>query len=212
MDEFDHALMEALNEAVPSADFATDLAGRLVKRRRRRSHLWRLLFVLGLVSAATAAVTVAMVFSDDADVRQETAGETARLMPTVTGTGDLVVDTVETTKQGTTNQKQKGESKVNISALKAAAAMSGALALAAASPSAALAESGSGGGYQFIVSGYPAANPSHSDVSSGPSLAVGALGDVSAAAALEARTRTSGDSAGTELRSDEFKAMIIIIK
>ena len=57
MDEFDHALMEALNEAVPSADFATDLAGRLVARTRRRARFWKLLLALGLFSAATAAVT-----------------------------------------------------------------------------------------------------------------------------------------------------------
>ena len=126
MDEFDLALMEALNEAVPPADFATDLASRLVARTHRRTRFWKMLLVLGLFSAAATPVR--------AD------------------------------------------------------------------------------GYQYIVSGYPAANPSHSDVSSGTSLAVGVLGDVSAAAALEARARTCDDSAGTALRSDEFKAMIIIFK
>ena len=60
--------------------------------------------------------------------------------------------------------------------IKKAAALTGAIALAAATPTRA-------DGYQFIVSGYPAANPSHSAVSSGTSLAVGPLGDVSAAAA-----------------------------
>ena len=89
--------------------------------------------------------------------------------------------------------------------LKKAVALMGATALAAATPTRA-------DGYQFIVSGYPAANPSHSDVSSGTSLAGGPLGDVSAADALEARARTCDDSAGTALRSDEFKAMIILFK
>ena len=89
--------------------------------------------------------------------------------------------------------------------LKKAAALMGATALAAATPVRA-------DGYQFIVSGYPAANPSHSDVSSGTSLAGGPLGDVSAADALEARARTCDDSAGTALRSDKYTAMIIIIK
>ena len=89
--------------------------------------------------------------------------------------------------------------------LKKAAALMGATALAAATPVRA-------DGYQFIVSGYPAANPSQSDVSSGTSLAVGALGDVSAPADLEARARTCDDSDGTALRSDKYTAMIIIFK
>ena len=91
--------------------------------------------------------------------------------------------------------------------LKKAAALTGAIALAAAQPAAT-----AGDGYQFIVSGYPAANPSHSDVSDGASLAVGVLGDISAADALEARARASDDSAGTALRSDEFTAMMIIFR
>ena len=63
MDEFDHALMEALNEAVPPADFATDLAGRLAARTRRRARFWKLLFALGLFSAATGAVVTATALS-----------------------------------------------------------------------------------------------------------------------------------------------------
>ena len=89
--------------------------------------------------------------------------------------------------------------------IKKAAVLMGATALAAATPVRA-------DGYQFIVSGYPAANPSHSDVSSGTSLAVGVLGGVSASAALEARARTCDDSDGTALRSDKYTAMIITIK
>ena len=57
MDEFDLALTEALNEAVPPADFETDLAGRLAARSRRRVRFWKLLLALGLFSAATAAMT-----------------------------------------------------------------------------------------------------------------------------------------------------------
>ena len=89
--------------------------------------------------------------------------------------------------------------------LKKAVALMGATALAAATPVRA-------DGYQFIVSGYPAANPSHSDVSSGTSLAVGLLGDVSTSTDLEARARTTDDSDGIALRSDKYTAMIIIIK
>ena len=66
--------------------------------------------------------------------------------------------------------------------------------------------------YQFILSGYPAENPSRSDVSGGISLAVGVLDDVSGGDALEARARTSDVSAGRALRSDKYKAMFIIFK
>ncbi len=89
--------------------------------------------------------------------------------------------------------------------IKKAAVLMGATALAAATPVRA-------DGYQFIVSGYPAANPSHSDVSSGTSLAVGLLGDVSASTDLEARARTCDDSDGIALRSDKYTAMIILFK
>ena len=89
--------------------------------------------------------------------------------------------------------------------LKKAAALMGATALAAVTPTRA-------DGYQYIVSGYPAANPGHSDVSSGTSLGVGMLASTSASAALEARARTCDDSAGTALRSDKYTAMIIIFK
>ena len=89
--------------------------------------------------------------------------------------------------------------------LKKAAALMGAITLSAATPVRA-------DGYQFIVSGYPAANPSHSDVSSGTSLVVGMLASTSASAALEARARTCDDSLGIALRSDEYRAMMIIFR
>ena len=89
--------------------------------------------------------------------------------------------------------------------LKKATALMGVLALSAATPVRA-------DGYQFIVSGYPAANPSQSAVSSGTSLAVGALAATSASADLEARARTTDDSDGIALRSDKYTAMIIIFK
>ena len=89
--------------------------------------------------------------------------------------------------------------------LKKAAALMGAAALAAATPVRA-------DGYQFIISGYPAANPSHSDVSSGTSLVVGMLASTSASADLEARAFTYDDSLGIALRSDEYRAMMIIVR
>ena len=89
--------------------------------------------------------------------------------------------------------------------LKKVATLMGALALSAATPVRA-------DGYQFIVSGYPAADPSHSDVSSGTSLVVGMLASTSASTDLEARARTCDDSAGTALRSDEYRAMMSIFR
>ena len=217
MDEFDNALMEALNEAVPPADLATDLASRLVSRTRRRTRFWKLLLVLGMFSAATAAsvVTVTTLFGDEAEgAAAETAaphmesrhlgGDTSNWDSRHLG-GDSTSSPSTTNCQLPTTNSQQGASPVQITTLKKAAALMGATALAAATPVRA-------DGYQFIVSGYPAANPSHSDVSSGTSLAVGALASTSASADLEARARTCDDSDGTALRSDKYTAMIIIIK
>ena len=233
MDEFDHALMEALNEAVPPADFATDLAGRLVARARRRTRFWKLLFALGLFSAATAAVVTATALSTGT-----TGVSPVEFLPTGTTdvssveflpTGTTDVSSVEPLPTGTTDvspvdtggdstgpsstihyslftlNSPQGAPQVQSTTLKKAAALMGAAALAATAPTRA-------DGYQFIVSGYSAANPSQSAVSSGTSLAVGALAATSASADLEARARTCDDSDGTALRSDKYTAMIIIIK
>ena len=224
MDEFDHALMEALNEAVPPADFATDLAGRLAARTRRRARFWKLLLALGLFSAATGAVVTATVLSTGTtDVSPVDGGASRTPRPTtgttdvssVENTGATGVSPVETGNpppasstlnyQLSTLNSQQGAPQVQSTTLKKAAALMGAAALAATAPVRA-------DGYQFIVSGYPAANPSQSAVSSGTSLAVGALAATSASADLEARARTTDDSDGTALRSDKYTALIIIFK
>ena len=203
MDEFDHALMEALNESVPPADISTDLADRLVVSTRRRTRLWKLLLALGLFSAATAAVVTATVLSTGTT-------DVASVDPLPAGTTDVssveVAPSSPAEKLETTDYQPTGDTPVQNTILKKAAALTGALALAAAQPSAAA------DGYQFIVSGYPAANPCQSDVSGGTSLDVGTLADVSVAGALEARARTSDDSASSSLRSDAYQAMVIIIK
>jgi len=216
MDEFDHALMEALNEAVPPADFATDLAGRLVARTRRRTRFWKLLFALGLFSAATAAVVTVTTLSGDET--EETAAETAaphmesrHLGGDKTNWENRLPGGDSTGPSSTihyslfTIHSPQGAPQVQSNTLKKAAALMGAAALAAATPVRA-------DGYQFIVSGYPAANPSQSAVSAGTPLTVGALASTSASADLEARARTRDDSAGIALRSDKYTAMIIIIK
>ena len=214
MDEFDHALMEALNEAVPPAGFATNLADRLVARTRRRARFWKLLFALGLFSAAAGTVITATALSTGTmDV--SSVENTGTDVSPVENTGTTGVSPVETGNplpapstinyQLSTLNSQQGAPQVQSTTLKKAAALMGATALAAATPVRA-------DGYQFIVSGYPAANPSHSAVSSGTSLAVGALASTSASADLEARARTTDDSDGIALRSDKYTAMIIIIK
>ena len=74
------------------------------------------------------------------------------------------------------------------------------------------AQLGAGGGeYQFIISGYPAADSCHSDVSSGTSLGFGVLSDISVSDALDARSRTDDLSNHSPLRSDKFRGMKIII-
>ena len=204
MDEFDHALMEALNEAVPPAGFATNLADRLVARTRRRARFWKLLFALGLFLAATGTVITATALSTGTmHVSSVENTGTTGVSPVETGTPPPASSTIN--YQLSTLNSQQGVPQVQNTILKKAAALMGALALSAATPVRA-------DGYQFIVSGYPAANPSHSDVSSGTSLAVGALASTSASADLEARARTCDDSDGTALRSDKYTAMIVIIK
>ena len=230
MDEFDLALTEALNEAVPPADFATNLADRLVTRTRRRAWLWKTLFVLGIFSAAAGAVVTVTTLSstEDSQLAATEISDAINCVPpesAAPGGSQLAATESDwdsrhlggdsppspSTLNPSTSQllnistTQQGASPVQSTTLKKAAALMGATALAAATPA-------SADGYQFIVSGYPAANPSHSDVSSGTSLAVGALASTSASADLEARARTCDDSTGIALRSDEYNAMMIIFR
>ena len=84
-----------------------------------------------------------------------------------------------------------------------------ALALTAA-PSAVTADS-----YQYMISGDPVAAATEGTsygVSSGTSLAVGELGDVSEADALEARRRTSDESPGPALNSTKASGFTLIIR
>ena len=216
-DDFDRALMDALNEAVPPVALSPGLADRLVARAHRRSRLWKLFLSIFAVSAAFGAVvttTALMTETDTAPVETTHTGATGVSPVEAAHTGTTGVSPVELQSDESVAQTSQplstpttGNSQVNTTPLKSTAALAGAIALATAQPTAA-----AGDGYQYIVSGYPAANPSHSEVSSGTSLGVGVLGDVSEAAALEARARTCDDSAGTALRSDEFKAMVIIFR
>ena len=189
MDEFDQAIMEALNESVPPAGLPTTFADRLVARTQRRTSFWKLLLVVGMFTAAVGAVIIATSLPRD-DSRLETderrmtndesSDEATRVADSDWESRHLGGN--ETSKPET-SKPQQGAPQVNNTIRKAAALM-GALAISATPRLAAA------GDYQFIVSGYPAANPSHSAVSFGTSLVVGALASSSASSALEARCRT----------------------
>ena len=66
--------------------------------------------------------------------------------------------------------------------------------------------------YQYIISGTPVANESYAAASSASPLASATRRDGSAASPMEARYRTWDESDGIPLRSDKFKAMMIIFK
>ena len=66
--------------------------------------------------------------------------------------------------------------------------------------------------YQYIVSGYPAANESYPAASAGTSLVTATRSGVSAESSLEARYRTWDESNGIALRSDMYRAMMIIFR
>lgn len=66
--------------------------------------------------------------------------------------------------------------------------------------------------YQFIVSGYPAANESYSAASSGTALATSTRSVPTAAQVLEARYRTWDESDGIPLRSDKPRGFSIFVR
>ena len=66
--------------------------------------------------------------------------------------------------------------------------------------------------YQFIISGYPAANESYAVASAGTSLTTATRTVSTAAAALEARFRTRDGSVGISLRSDKVCGLLIRLK
>jgi hypothetical protein len=216
-DDFDRALMEALNEAVPPVALSPGLADRLVARAHRRSRLWKLFLAFFAVSAAFGAVvttTALMTETDVPPVETMHTGTTGVSPVETMHTGTTGVSPVELQSDESVAQTSQplstpttGNSQVNTTPLKSTAALAGAIALATAQPTAA-----AGDGYQYIVSGYPAANPKQVAHSASTSLETGAYRIVSAADDLEARYRTCVASNATALRSDEFKAMMIIIR
>ena len=220
-DDFDRALMEALNEAVPPVALSPGLADRLVTRVSRRSRLWKMFVALFAVSAVFGAVwTVAELAADgaaDSDDTELETGDAIRGSGTLaaSSSGETVSNPANTPTSQTISTPTLGDPQVNTTPLKSTAALAGAFALTVAQPSAtraAIPLSTSGDGYQYIVSGYPAANPSRSTRSAPTNLETGAYRIASVSNALEARYRTREISNATALRSDEFTAMIIIVR
>ena len=208
MDELDRALMEALNESVPPANLSSNFADRLLARTHRRARFWKLLLVAGMFTAAVGAViTATSLLRDDSRLEID-----ERRMTNDKSSGEAIhgadADSENRHPGGdetSISTPQQGSTQVNNTIRKATAIMS-ALAISAAPRLAAA------GDYQFIVSGYPVANPSHSAVSSSMPLVVGMLASASTPSSLEARCRTHDYSLGTSLRSDEYRAMIIIFR
>ena len=99
----------------------------------------------------------------------------------------------------------QGEPLVQSTPLKTAAALTTALAISAAQPAAA-------DGYQYIVSGYPAANERQTDYSDGIALETATCRSTTDASELEARYRTRDVSSGIALNTTEYRAMVFIIR
>ena len=104
-----------------------------------------------------------------------------------------------------TLNSQQGSPQVQTSTIKQAAALTGAIALAAAQPAAA-------DDYQYIISGYPAANECRVARSTGIALETGSYRRKGLATDLEARYRTRMSSLGIALNTTEYRAMVIIMR
>ena len=214
-DDFDRALMEALNEAVPPVALSPGLADRLVTRVSRRSRLWKMFVALFGAAWTVSELAAAGSAEDDDDGREVTDAVRESGTLAASFSGETVSNSAITSTSQPFPIPASGNSHVNTTPLKSTAALAGAFALTVAQPSAtraAIPLSTSGDGYQYIVSGYPAANPSRSARSASTGLDTGAYHIVSASDAMEARYRTCIASNATALRSDEFRAMIIIFK
>ena len=116
--------------------------------------------------------------------------------------------TIADQQPSTTNQLENNEGEQTMSKRKtAAAAFAAALATMGLAPKSAQGV----GEYQFIISGYPAANPSYPKRSAAITLETGAVRAHGAADDLEARSRSKGRSSAIMLDATKFNAMVIIV-
>ena len=220
-----HALMfRALNHADGILHLPKDFADRLVaecRRQPKRSFFpslprWALLaaslaIVAGFVFAAVE--TFEALSAPDAAARDESPRPSDQPPPTQpppTQPPNQPPTNQLPTNQLPTNQPPTYQGEAPMTGKKAATA-----ALAATMTAAPLAAA-SGDEYQFIHSGDPvaAATAGSSAASSAPaSITRGTLADGFVLASdLEARSRTTDESAATALRSDKFKGTFLIFK
>ena len=214
-----HTLMfRALNGDNVRLHLPNGFADRLVAECRsqpKRSFLptlprWALIaaslaIVAGFVFAAATVGRAVLNASNDTIDDVPVPSSDSQLPSTISQLPSTISQLPSTNYQLQTNQGEATMTK------KKAAAAALASAMAAAPLTAAR-----GDGYQYIISGDPVAAEtadSSSASSATSSLTSGTLADgYVLASELEARYRTTGESALTALRSDKFSATIIIFK
>ncbi len=222
----------ALNAAEPPHSLPPDFADRLVAAvlardkarisffRRFRLPRWAgLAATLALLAAAFAAIrTGEQAISQYAEesateslipgggqngLARRLPGDETDLDSRPPGSSETAPST--TNYQLPTTNSQQGSLQVQPTTIKRTAALMGAIALAAAQPAAA-------DGYQYIISGYPAANECRVARSTGIALETGSYRRKSLATDLEARYRTRMSSLGIALNTTEYRAMVIIMR
>ena len=211
MDEFDRALMEALNETVPPAALSAGFADRLVMRRRRDKAFWRLILSLVGVSAlCAAAFTVSTFLPSEEELRIENddgnSGIENALLNVSPADSEFPIlnsqvpaETPPTISQGEAKmEKRKIVANVKRMAVTVLAATS--LGATAGEP------------YQFIISGYPATNEKSVLRSAAIALDAGTYRVSGSPDEMDSRYRTRLVSVGTSLRSTRFCGMMIRVK
>ncbi len=223
MDEFDRALMEALNETVPPAALSAGFADRLVTRRRRDKAFWRLILSLVGVSALCAAAFTVSTFlpsEEESGIENGDSGiENALLNVSPTNSQFSILNSqsssgraasplaaAESPPSSTTLETQ-GEAKMKIGKFVASVKRTAATVLAATSLGATAGEP-----YQFIISGYPATNEKSVLRSAAIALDAGTYRVSGSPDEMDSRYRTRLVSVGTSLRSTRFCGMMIRVK
>ena len=232
MDDFDRALMEALNETVPPAALSAGFADRLVMRRRRDKALWRLIITLvGVSGLCAAAFTVSTILPseeesgiENGELRIENDGSDSGIENALTnvsqtnsqfsilnsqssnGRAASPLAAAESPPSSTTLETQ-GEAKMKIGKFVASVKRTAATVLAATSLGATAGEP-----YQFIISGYPATNEKSVLRSAAIALDAGTYRVSGSPDEMDSRYRTRLVSVGTSLRSTRFCGMMIRVK
>ena len=215
---------ETLSHVLPP-DFADRLVASVLTRDKARVPFFRrfrlprwagLAATLALLAAAFAAISVGeqaiSQHAEEADSESLLSGEAGLARRLSDGETDLDSrhlggdeTLISTPHPLTPSTSQQGATTVQTTTIKRTAALMGAIALAAAQPAAA-------NGYQYIISGYPAANECRVARSTGIALETGSYRRKSLATDLEARYRTRMSTLGIALDTTEYRAMVIIMR